>query len=122
MPEEVSLEEAEVGGGLSRGRALSMEMLEVELQQKVELKMAAETDSNLKIRGIGCTVQGTRLVRDQKRALEELEMENELMQRKFWHREGAMRKSRQNLKLTNGSAGRYFARSAGGGKSHCGPA
>eukprot|EP00946_MAST-07B_sp_MAST-7B-sp1_P000998 g998.t1 len=106
MPEEVSLEEAEVGDALSRGRALSMEMLEVELQQKdAELKMAAEIGLKLFEKSEASAAQCRELelqVRDQKRALEELEMENELMQRKFLAQRRRHEKiSCENLKLTN---------------------
>ena len=82
MPEGAGLDEDDMEE-LTRRRALSMDMLEVELQQKdAELKMAAEIGLKLfeKSEASAALCKDLELqVLNQKRALEELEMENEVM-------------------------------------------
>ncbi len=105
MPEGAGLDEDDMEE-LTRRRALSMDMLEVELQQKdAELKMAAEIGLKLfeKSESSAALCKDLELqVLNQKRALEELEMENEVMQRKYIAQRRRHEKiSCENLKLTN---------------------
>ncbi len=101
MPEDVQDVDA-----VTRRRAISLDLLEVELQQKdQELKMAAEIGLQLfeKSEAAAARVEELQLnVRSLQQSLQELEMENEVMQRKMLsmrRRQETM--SRENIKLTS---------------------